>query len=86
MKSMGKAMTQLGELTNFNDEMFDEQSHAQLGTVDVKMPGVMSEYFLLPEKHCHWMNICCWITNLWCTLCATPHMWTTFGDRAKRWY
>ena len=44
MESMGKAMTQLGELTDFNDKLFDEQLHAQLGTVDVKMPGVMSEY------------------------------------------
>jgi hypothetical protein len=24
MKSMGKAMTQLGELTDFDDELFDE--------------------------------------------------------------
>ena len=50
MKSMGKAMTQLGELTYFNDDLFDEQSHAQLGTVDVKMPGVMSEYSFAARK------------------------------------
>ena len=39
MKSMGKAMPQLGELADFDNELFDEQLHAQLGTVDVKMPG-----------------------------------------------
>jgi hypothetical protein len=50
MKSMGKAMTQLGESANFDNELFDEQSHAQLGTVDVKMPGVMSEYLFSARK------------------------------------
>ncbi len=32
---MGKAMTQLGELADFDNELFDEQSHAQLGVVSV---------------------------------------------------
>jgi hypothetical protein len=36
MKAMGKAMTQLGETANFDNEMFEEQSHAQLGVVSVK--------------------------------------------------
>ena len=44
MKSMGKAMTQLSKLANLDNKLFDEQSHAQLGTVDVKLPGVKSEY------------------------------------------
>ena len=43
MKSMGKAMTQLGEWADLDNKLFDEQSHAQLGTVDDKIPGVMSE-------------------------------------------
>ena len=47
---MGKAMTQLGESANFDDELFDEQLHAQLGTVDVKMLGVMSEYLFAARK------------------------------------
>jgi len=50
MKSMGKAMTQLGEPANFDDELFDEQLHAQLGTVDVKMPGVKSEYLFAARR------------------------------------
>ena len=50
MKSMGKAMTQLGELADFNKKLFDEELHAQLGTVDVKMPGVMSEYSFAARK------------------------------------
>jgi hypothetical protein len=36
MKMMGKAMTQLGETANFDDDLFEEQSHAQLGIVSVK--------------------------------------------------
>jgi hypothetical protein len=36
MKTMGKAMIQLGETANFNDALFEEQSHAQLGLVSVK--------------------------------------------------
>jgi hypothetical protein len=44
MKSMGKAMTHLGESADFDNELFNEQLYAQLGTVDVKMPGVKSEY------------------------------------------
>ncbi len=36
MKTMGKAMTQLGETADFDDELFEEQSHAQLGVVSVK--------------------------------------------------
>jgi hypothetical protein len=36
MKTIGKAMTQLGETANFDDDLFEEQSHAQLGIVSVK--------------------------------------------------
>jgi hypothetical protein len=36
MKTMGKAMTQISEIANFDDELFEEQSHAQLGVVSVK--------------------------------------------------
>jgi hypothetical protein len=36
MKTMGKAMTQLSETANFDDNLFEEQSHAQLGIVSVK--------------------------------------------------
>jgi hypothetical protein len=36
MKTMGKAMTQLGETADFNDKLFEEQSHAQLGVVSIK--------------------------------------------------
>ncbi len=36
MKTMGKAMTQLGETANFDDDLFEEQLHAQLGIVSVK--------------------------------------------------
>jgi hypothetical protein len=36
MKAMGKAMTQLGETADFDDELFEEQSHAQLGVASVK--------------------------------------------------
>ena len=50
MKSMGKAMTQSGELTNFDHKLFDEQLHAQLVTVDVKMPGVKSEYYFAARR------------------------------------
>ena len=50
MKSMGKAMTQLSELADFKDELFDEQLHAQLGTVDANMPGVKSEYLFAAKK------------------------------------
>jgi hypothetical protein len=35
-KTMGKAMTQLGETANFDDELFEEQLHAQLGVVSVE--------------------------------------------------
>ena len=83
---MGKAMTQLGELTDFDNELFDKQSHAQLGTVDVKMPGVMSEYSFAARKALLLDEYLLLDTNLLCTLCATPRMWTTFGDLDKRWY
>jgi hypothetical protein len=36
MKTMGKAMTQLGETANFDNDLFEEQPHAQLGIVSVK--------------------------------------------------
>jgi hypothetical protein len=36
MKTMGKAMTQLGETANFDNDLFEEQLHAQLGIVSVK--------------------------------------------------
>ncbi len=36
MKTMGKAMTQLGETANFDNNLFEEQLHAQLGIVSVK--------------------------------------------------
>ncbi len=36
MKTMGKAMTQISEIANFDDDLFEEQSHAQLGVVSVK--------------------------------------------------
>ncbi len=36
MKTMGKAMTQISEIADFDDELFEEQSHAQLGVVSVK--------------------------------------------------
>jgi hypothetical protein len=36
MKAMGKAMTQLAETADFDDKLFEEQSHAQLGVVSVK--------------------------------------------------
>jgi hypothetical protein len=36
MKAMGKAMTQLGETSDFDDKLFEEQLHAQLCVVSVK--------------------------------------------------
>jgi hypothetical protein len=36
MKTMGKAMTQISEIADFDDELFEEQSHAQLGLVSVE--------------------------------------------------
>ncbi len=36
MKPMGKAMTQISEIADFDDELFEEQLHAQLGVVSVK--------------------------------------------------
>ncbi len=36
MKTMGKAMTQLGETADFDNDLFEEQLHAQLGIVSVK--------------------------------------------------
>jgi hypothetical protein len=36
MKILGKAMTQISEIANFDDELFEEQSHAQLGVVSVE--------------------------------------------------
>ncbi len=36
MKTMGKAMTQISEITDFNDKLFEEQLHAQLGVISVK--------------------------------------------------
>ncbi len=36
MKAMDKAMTQLSETADFDDELFEEQLHAQLGVVGVK--------------------------------------------------
>jgi hypothetical protein len=36
MKTMGKAMTQLAETADFNDDLFEEQSHAQPGIASVK--------------------------------------------------
>jgi hypothetical protein len=36
MMTMGKAMTQISEIADFNDELFEEQSHAQLGVVSVE--------------------------------------------------
>ena len=50
MKSMGKAMTQLGESANFDNKLFDEQSHAQLGTVDATK-YTNSEHFILTNEY-----------------------------------
>jgi hypothetical protein len=36
MKTMGKAMTQISEIADFEDELFEEQLHAQLGVVSVE--------------------------------------------------
>jgi hypothetical protein len=36
MKTMGRAMTQISEIADFDDESFEEQSHAQLGVVSVE--------------------------------------------------
>ncbi len=36
MKAMGKAMIQLDETADFVNELFEEQSHAQLGVISVK--------------------------------------------------
>ncbi len=36
MRTMGKAMTQISEIADFDDELFEEQWHAQLGVVSVK--------------------------------------------------
>ncbi len=36
MKTMGKAMTQISKIADFDDELFEEQSHAQLGVVSVE--------------------------------------------------
>ncbi len=53
-KAMGKAMIQLGETANFNDELFEEQSHAQLGVVSVKdaRSEPWSGYSFVPG-HCY---------------------------------
>jgi hypothetical protein len=36
MKTMGKAMTQISEIADFDNKLFEEQLHAQLGVVSVK--------------------------------------------------
>jgi hypothetical protein len=36
MKTIGKAMTQISKIANFDDKLFEEQSHAQLGVVSVE--------------------------------------------------
>jgi hypothetical protein len=36
MKTMDKAMTQISKIADFDDELFEEQSHAQLGVVSVE--------------------------------------------------
>ncbi len=36
MKTMGKAMTQISKIADFDDELFEEQSHAQLSIVNVE--------------------------------------------------
>jgi hypothetical protein len=36
MKIMGKAMTQISKIADFDDKLFEEKSHAQLGVVSVK--------------------------------------------------
>jgi hypothetical protein len=36
MKTMGKAMTQISEIADVDDKLFEEQSHAQLGVVSVE--------------------------------------------------
>ena len=40
MKTMGKAMTQLGEAAGFDNDLFEEQSHAQLGIVCAEWQGL----------------------------------------------
>ncbi len=35
-KTMGKVMTQISKIADFDDELFEEQSHAQLGVVIVE--------------------------------------------------
>jgi hypothetical protein len=36
MKTMGKAITQISKRTDFDNELFEEQLHAQLGVVSVE--------------------------------------------------
>ena len=42
MKTMGKAMTQLGEGADFDDDLFEEQSHAQVSTYSYATRKTMS--------------------------------------------
>jgi hypothetical protein len=52
MKTMGKAMTQISEMTDLNNELFEEQSHAQLGVVSVgDADQIIQNRNNLPKRH-----------------------------------
>ena len=44
MNTMGKAMTQLGKAANFDNNLFEEQLHAQLGIVSAEWQGLQYSF------------------------------------------
>jgi hypothetical protein len=56
MKTMSKVMTQLGEGANFDDNMFEEQLHAQLGIVSAQYEG---NRYSFATKVMSMRNNCC---------------------------
>ncbi len=89
MKTMGKAMTQLSETADFDNNLFEEQSHAQLGIVSVKdaRSKPQSGYLFATRALALLLRNHLLLDNQSSVhICAILILLITFGKQANRWY
>ncbi len=87
MKTMGKAMIQLGETANFKDNLFEEQLHAQLGIVSVKdARSEPQSGYSFATRALSLRNHLLLDNQSSVHICAIPILLITFRKQANSWY